>query len=288
MKVLLIIGNGFDLSHGLHTCYNDFKEYLYETDSVLYDLLKNKMSDFLWSNFEEDLGYLDFSDEISYYYREIEDGFDSYSAVNNMVVTLYDCRKIMESMNYFVKKWIKTIDTSKAIKRKRFFDLIKNNECYFLSFNYTDTLEKKYNIRRVCHIHGNLKGKLILGHGEKYIHTKECNIKDYTDNYATFSELIEMQNNIDFIHNILKKDVYSLLKKNRKFFEQLKDVEQVYSYGFSYGKVDLPYIKEIINNISNNKNSKWFFYDYNIDENKKYKNLVKSCGFNGQYDSFHC
>lgn len=30
------------------------------------------------------------------------------------------------------------------------------------------------------------------------------------------------------------------------------------------------------------------FYDYNIDENKKYKNLVKSCGFNGQYDSFHC
>jgi len=104
MKVLLIIGNGFDLSHGLHTCYNDFKEYLYETDSVLYDLLKNKMSDFLWSNFEEDLGYLDFSDEISYYYREIEDGFDSYSAVNNMVVTLYECRKIMESMNYFVKK----------------------------------------------------------------------------------------------------------------------------------------------------------------------------------------
>ena len=56
---------------------------------------------------------------------------------------------------------------------------------------------------------------------------------------------------------------------------------------FIYGKVDLPYIKEIINNISNNKNSKWFFYDYNIDENKKYKNLVKSCGFNGQYDSIH-
>ena len=60
VKVLLIIGNGFDLSHGLHICYNDFKEYLYETDSVLYDLLKNKMSDFLWSNFEEDLGYLNF------------------------------------------------------------------------------------------------------------------------------------------------------------------------------------------------------------------------------------
>lgn len=38
-----------------------------------------------------------------------------------------------------------------------------------------------------------------------------------TDNYATFSELIEMQNNIDFIHNILKKDVYSLLKKIENF-----------------------------------------------------------------------
>lgn len=39
MKNLYIIGNGFDLYHGLDTKYQTFAKYLAENDSEVYDLL---------------------------------------------------------------------------------------------------------------------------------------------------------------------------------------------------------------------------------------------------------
>ncbi len=36
---------------------------------------------------------------------------------------------------------------------------------YFVSFNYTLVLEKIYGAKNVCHVHGNTKNNIIMGHG---------------------------------------------------------------------------------------------------------------------------
>ena len=59
-KKLYIIGNGFDIQHGLKSRYWDFKEYLDIKDRNLVDKLEEYFgADALWSDFEETLAYLD-------------------------------------------------------------------------------------------------------------------------------------------------------------------------------------------------------------------------------------
>ncbi len=50
---------------------------------------------------------------------------------------------------------------------------------------------------------------------------------------------------------VIQKDTASPMKKYANFFRSLNcNIDRVYSYGFSYGKVDRVYIKEIISRIS--------------------------------------
>ena len=56
---LYIIGNGFDLHHGLKSRYWDFKLYLENKDKDLLEKLEEYFSsDSLWSDFEGTLEYL--------------------------------------------------------------------------------------------------------------------------------------------------------------------------------------------------------------------------------------
>lgn len=57
---LYIIGNGFDMHHGIKTSYHGFASYLIEKDYELYNLLKtyfhySETQSDLWSCFEENL-----------------------------------------------------------------------------------------------------------------------------------------------------------------------------------------------------------------------------------------
>jgi hypothetical protein len=80
MNKLYIIGNGFDLHHGLLTSYSDFEQYLKVNDVRLLDnlnkyyFLNNSKS--LWSHFEENLANLDkegLLDYLNEYYDDTSD-----------------------------------------------------------------------------------------------------------------------------------------------------------------------------------------------------------------------
>jgi hypothetical protein len=63
-KKLYIIGNGFDLHHGLRTRYADFCLCVRENDKELYEFLEwyvdaDLNKDGLWKDFEKDLGTFD-------------------------------------------------------------------------------------------------------------------------------------------------------------------------------------------------------------------------------------
>lgn len=55
---LFIIGNGFDIHHGLSTKYTDFRDYLKKKDHKLLEELENNFGidsneDYLWNSFED-------------------------------------------------------------------------------------------------------------------------------------------------------------------------------------------------------------------------------------------
>ena len=159
----------------------------------------------------------------------------------------------------------------------KLFDNAKQN--YFFSFNYTQTLELIYGISEncICHIHGVSKNVIrnlgldnfIFGHG------RESFDSDVTDIVRT-------------AYNITKKPVNQCMINNQLFFEKLNDVNNIYSYGFSFGDVDMPYIEKICQSICDTTSVTWYFNDFNIKENRAlYEEKIRKAGFNGTFGVFH-
>ena len=66
-RSLYIIGNGFDIHHGIKSRYSDFRDYLRKIDNSLYDLITEyiPISDD-WSDLEQSLADTD-SEQIKDY-----------------------------------------------------------------------------------------------------------------------------------------------------------------------------------------------------------------------------
>jgi hypothetical protein len=154
------------------------------------------------------------------------------------------------------------------------------NSNYFFTFNYTRTLERIYGVSEndICHIHGvsqdskNINNfaseDLIFGHGEESFGTNVTNI--FTTAY-----------------NIAKKPVNQCIVNNELFFEKLGDMNSIYSYGFSFSDVDMPYVSKICNSIRDTSTVVWYLNDFNPNEHEILKRKIVASGFNGQFDTFH-
>ena len=189
---LIIIGNGFDLAHGLHTKYSDFMEYLcsYEKepeiiygrfvrlDSIsprdqekhhFYEAISKYIPEQdLWSSFEEALSFLDYEqiqEDNSCYLLDYGDDNWRDSANHDFQYMIEEDLAFAKDISRYFSEWILHINTNvlPVVSSN-----ILNRNCLFLNFNYTDTLEKVYGIpaSNILYIHGNaLRGNnLILGH----------------------------------------------------------------------------------------------------------------------------
>ena len=142
----------------------------------------------------------------------------------------------------------------------------------YLNFNYTRVLEELYEQCNVHHIHGETGGDLIFGHGETLRESKHSG--------ATW--------HLSKIHDYFKKPTEDVISNNWLFYGRLSDIKDVYSFGFSFSNVDLPYIKKICRCWDT---SDWTWH-LNIYKNtpKKMNDTIsrlKSCGFKGNYIEFY-
>lgn len=314
MKKLFIIGNGFDLSHKIPSRYEDFRLYLISllnhetgedysnydfTDSsiITLDYEKNLKNDILtilyflscaengeeWNDIEKSVGELNYDDFSWLYIDESEDDKE-YRAnwINKDSFSPYI--EVLTSITEFFSKWIQHIDINEKNKEyyKSELGSLFGEDTAFLCFNYTDTLEYIYNIRRekICYIHGNAKdaGKLYFGHGNNLTYD------DYINSISN-ANYFSVADSYELINDNLRKPVGSIIYENLDFFESLKDVEKVYSYGFSYNLADEPYIREIIKKIP--ANSKWSVHSFPSKEEKQYfKNVIRKCGYKGEFEEF--
>ncbi|WP_207903126.1 bacteriophage abortive infection AbiH family protein [Rheinheimera sp. D18] len=242
-RKLYIIGNGFDLWHGLPTSYGHFSEYAYSLLSEIenyYALDFNQYNP--WHDFENALGDFD-SDTFLDNYNEIDASADDFRP--SFVYGLED--ELTEQTNTHVdairdtfSEWINQIDVSKAVVKLTFPE-----HSLFLSFNYTSTLQTVYGVDSNCilHIHGNSENndELIFGHGED-IHEIHAFDEDGEPTGDMFSDARE---NARYPLYALKKPVDDVLARHEGYFDKLRDIGDVIVIGHSMNKIDHPYFRRI-------------------------------------------
>ena len=176
LMTLHIIGNGFDIAHGIASQYLDFKDYAWKHgDQYQIGLLETCYPDMnpkkkeleLWCDLEKALGNLDFQAAFGATTEdvEMEDGHEGRYQAQMEDAPEYALGMMFDAFHKVFDDWVNNIDTDvEPLNKIKHFDV--NGR--FLSFNYTDTLEKVYNIPRKCinYIHGrrNSNDEIIVGH----------------------------------------------------------------------------------------------------------------------------
>lgn len=308
MKTLYLIGNGFDRAHCLPTNYVDFRNYLEKNHEdfltrfeemygvLTYDELDWKSSEEgkekweksveknLWSTFEEEIGHPD--EDSMYAEADAMDGtLREFGIKDTLDYHWKERYGFVSQLQRYVLEWVETIDTSNVKPRKS--ELIGNNTDYFLSFNYTDTLERVYGIKNVLHIHGAVPScsdvAPIMGHGnqrmirENLQRAKEC-MQDGVELYASIYQAIA-----EFGQS-LYKNYNEIIEKNSGFFDRLQDVDKVVCVGISFGDVDIPYLVKIMDAVS--PQTQWTGYYFNDTAKARLESVFGIIGISHKFETF--
>lgn len=307
---LYIIGNGFDIHHGLDTRYTSFGLYLKNKYRDTYDLLiehyglsdlstddKSSMSDPLWWTFEESMSLLDTGSVL----EANIDAMPNYASDDFRDRDRYTFQIEMERILGFL-----TVQLYKAFKE--FILAVKfpplnsdkivniNLDATYLSFNYTDTLEKYYKIpdEQVLFIHekatdNGIDDDLILGHG---IHPDNFEDEPIEPPLGLTDEDLErwteyQSDQFDYSFELGKevinryfsatfKGTEKIIENNQKFFDQLKDIDEVYVLGHSLSQIDLPYFRKINQFVK--PNAKWVATFYDPDDKENHRDTLTELG----------
>ncbi len=312
MSSLFLAGNGFDIAHHIPSKYSDFRQFIVKSypealkyrDEVVYledfanidpaefaaEILLNTMDKSAgdnWSDFEEALAHINFDNKFPMPNHK-ENETDEEDQKLMMHYLLYMDMLTGGFINYskewqeLFRLWIKSIqhsiDTNAFVPKIELQSLFRQSDMYFFTFNYTKTLQKLYEVKKVVHIHNRVGQKLIFGHG------LDGNIGLYQNSNFN-SGLCLSSSSLDDMIVSFRKDTVTQLKKYNDFFKNLNtSFDKVYSYGFSYGKVDSPYIKRIIASIS--PKTTWYFTEFEASDIKSLrikKIKLRRYGYKGEF-----
>lgn len=311
MTKLFIIGNGFDLAHKMNTRYSDFRKFLTnkgkEHDNFKEDIYYNEIpaptltsdgeevynpldrlnailtcvdntnGDIEWNKFEENLGKLNYECLLNPYVGDNDEklGYKIERNENNA----RNIKNVLGMIPLFFQEWVKAIKIAEE-PLDDIVSLINPKSDLFLTFNYTDTLERLYNVENVCHIHGNKDESLYVGHGE--------NIFDPDNDYSTYFSGSEYD--LRQLHEHLRKNTDEAFKKHSSFLGKLREVANkdsliIYSYGFSFSKVDRFYLEQIFS-IIDSTNICFMLNEYNDKDNEDFKHILRESGFKGIFGKY--
>jgi hypothetical protein len=176
---LFIIGNGFDLAHGLKTSFYDFRNFLLNAHPDFlsrfednyyypYDEDNKKNKDILWNSFEENLSKID-ADSLIERTENIDMGED-YGIQDTLYYWMKDQLSFIDDLQKYLREWIQSVKIRDLVPITSHI----TDDAKYVTFNYTGVLERIYCIsdEDILHIHGALRGsdnKLVVGHNDKDI-----------------------------------------------------------------------------------------------------------------------
>ena len=308
LQTLYLLGNGFDIAHGIKTPYSAFRDFLtknHESFLTKFESMyhiqplddtepwyteeaekrwNEKVTENLWRDFEERIGHPDVEGMYDFA-CSMADTMPAEGIIDTMNLYWKEQYGFVNKFQKYVPEWLQTIDTSQAKCKKK--SLINNKNDLFMSFNYTDTLEKVYGINGVFHPHGGVPSCCeiapIMGHGNKYIidacrrKAKEAH-KEFVEWYESICNATA-----DFCES-LYKDTDAIISKNDYFFSSLVDVNQVICLGLSFGDVDVPYLNRIQHEVR--PETKWTVYYYSEDDLKRLKSVFGITGISRKFEVY--
>ena len=265
---LHIVGNGFDLAHGIASSYADFKDYAWKHgDQYLMGLLETCYPDvnpwngelYLWSDLERALGNLDFQAafEASTDDIQLEEGHEGRYIAQMEDAPEFLLGMMFDAFHRAFEDWANDIDNN--------VDPIPNLSHFgggdnYLSFNYTDTLEKVYGVprNRINYIHGrrNSNDEIIVGHHA---------VVNANDHLSDDPMVYEYQgyDNITNEVNKQRKLTSDIIANNSEYWQSLGQVDKVMVYGHSLTDVDMDYFHEVAKHVKGV--CEWHFSIYYYD-----------------------
>ena len=277
---LVLIGNGFDLAHGLKTSYMDFYCYNLNTNNgrafiESLDKLSLKNQNELWSDFENNLGDLvhdNVLDEELQRRQEFNDEFD-YGPLDDSHITTTLIKEYyypLHELDNLVKEWIQSVELMIS-PLKKFQDIFFEDDKY-ITFNYTKTLEEVYQIdsEKILHIHGVSDCEPIMGHGRDANLQREYNI--YRD--PLIEEFVNrMDAEFDEFYKSCKKEITEFIFYIEEFIGTYEnEFDEILVLGHSLGKVDIPYFQKINSLLPN---LRWRIDYFNESDLKKKEEAIK-------------
>lgn len=287
---LYIIGNGFDLAHGLPTSYWDFRKYLkaahpeflqkFEEHYDIYpSMTEEEKKEYLWNRFESNLANID-EDSIIDSGTSIDMNLESgdVGIEDTLYIFYTDEYRYIQKLATYLKEWVRSIRIRDCLPRVS--QINNNNNDLFLTFNYTATLENVYLIQpnKVIHIHGSLREYTldpVIGHGSteriKKIEEKISEAEAlFDEKWLSICRVIR-----DYYKTTLKDiNRYSIC------LQQIKKTcpDEIVVVGHSLDGIDLPYFT-LIDNFTGNK-TMWTIVVHRETENTKLINNLTKAGIN--------
>lgn len=253
MKILYLFGNGFDISRHIKTSYENFCNY-YQTvqndDEVIIKFKKAIKSSpcGYWSDFEKELGNytinLNSFSELSNICQDVNNNLKEYLTEQMNSYAPSDMDKIS-----FLNGLLMPEQYFRGYHRRKIYNIFKSNndilDYDFVSFNYTNTLERifKYKITNntitypsfqlnddVLHIHGILSDQDIIFGVDNIEQIKNPNLRN------------------DDAKNLMVKPAINSGLRNLNdvaFADYIQNADVICMFGISLGITDLTWWKII-------------------------------------------
>ena len=273
---LYIIGNGFDLNHGMKTSYGDYREFLLENDP--YIVQEYESSQYLeadnwsaytkWTDLENNLEIISeecLADMAENYYPDMTS--ERTPGWDDIAIEVDNTFSFMEpfTQEYFYQ-WIDAIPVSDKCFRRNDIDVTAS----FVTFNYTKTLESIYNIpyENILHIHGSVDDFSSIQFGTPA-----------NDPDEIYPILEKMYSSDEFYNVVYDPAIQNILACAKRAYKNLEDnfsvlqdflcqcgskIDEVVIMGHSCWGIDEPYYENIF--VPQLGNAKWYIYVHDNED----------------------
>ncbi len=295
-RVLYIIGNGFDLMHGVKSSYYAFRDSLGKRN-LLRETLENYLTpDDIWADFENALAHFNIASMSRQFmvdhwldwmdaYEEDAGAAEFYISVEAAATPI---QIVAQELPRRFRMWVESL--SVGTEDRPLKKLFQNGKV--LCFNYTEFVETLYGIpeQNVCYIHGCRRKKkyrpydrLILGHvsgaSEDAFDFDDDSYLKIKDPYNQAMSQIAQDQALQLIADYdaeLTKNCREMITVHTSFFSELNEIENIVVIGHSFSPVDWDYFTEVAANLSDYKNTHWYFGCHGLQDLNNLERLLKN------------